>query len=200
MPPVFFVSKPFVSKRMKTGLLLFLFAIFVASLALPQSTTAPKSSSAPEKGAPKKAGAKTASAKTASGKTVSTKTASTRTASTKTASSKKGKSSKKSVRTAAVPRQLAPTPERYRDIQQALVDTGYLKSEPNGVWDAQSTEALRQFQTDRNLSPTGKISAASLIGLGLGPKTSAREASSPPTPRPPEASPLPTPSIPTPEN
>jgi hypothetical protein len=66
---------------------------------------------------------------------------------------------------------MEPTPERYREIQQALVDKGYLKSDPNGVWDAQSVDALRQFQTDKNLSPTGKISSASLIDLGLGPKS-----------------------------
>lgn len=67
---------------------------------------------------------------------------------------------------------MGPTPERYKEIQQALVDKGYLKSEPNGVWDAQSTDALMRFQTDKNLSPTGKLSSASLIALGLGPKTS----------------------------
>ena len=65
-------------------------------------------------------------------------------------------------------RQQAPTPERYKQIQQALAAKGYLKSEPTGVWDVQSVEALRQFQTDQKLSPSGKINAASLIGLGLG--------------------------------
>jgi hypothetical protein len=94
---------------------------------------------------------------------------------------------------------MAPTPERYRDIQQALVDKGYLKSAPNGVWDAQSTDALRQFQTDRKLSPTGKISSASLIALGLGPKNNQPEPGGAP-PKPPEASPLPTPPVPTAEN
>jgi hypothetical protein len=68
-------------------------------------------------------------------------------------------------------RQTQPTPDRYREIQQALVDKGYLHSEPNGVWDADSMAALKQFQTDKNLSPTGKLSSQSLIGLGLGPKT-----------------------------
>ena len=67
-------------------------------------------------------------------------------------------------------RQQAPAPERYKEIQQALADKGYLKSEPTGVWNAESSDALRQFQTENNLSPTGKLSAASLIGLGLGPK------------------------------
>jgi peptidoglycan hydrolase-like protein with peptidoglycan-binding domain len=89
--------------------------------------------------------------------------------------SKHGKSTKKkSTSTAGTwKRQTAPTPDRYREIQQALIAKGYLKSEATGVWDAQSSDALLQFQTDHNLSPTGKISSASLIGLGLGSKTSA---------------------------
>jgi Putative peptidoglycan binding domain len=84
----------------------------------------------------------------------------------KTTAKRKGKSA---ARPAA--RQLTPTPERYKEIQQALAKKGYLKSEPNGVWGADSTEALRQFQTDQKLAPSGKINASSLIALGLGPKT-----------------------------
>jgi hypothetical protein len=83
---------------------------------------------------------------------------------------------------------MMPTPERYKEIQQALVDKGYLKSEPNGVWDAQSMDALRQFQTDKKLSVTGRISSASLISLGLGPNTNPAEtpsAPSVPAPAPP---------------
>ena len=97
----------------------------------------------------------------------------------KAASSKKGKSAKSSKKPLAVAaatsryRQMQPTPDRYKEIQQALVDKGYLKSEPNGVWDAVSADALLRFQTDKNLSPTGKLSSASLIALGLGPNTAA---------------------------
>jgi hypothetical protein len=69
-------------------------------------------------------------------------------------------------------RQQTPSPDRYKEIQQALAEKGYLKSEATGVWNAESSDALRQFQTEHNLSPTGKLSAASLIGLGLGPKPS----------------------------
>src|SRR5579863_3558642 len=85
-----------------------------------------------------------------------------------TTSSKKGKAAKKPTTTSASAsrsRQMAPTPERYKEIQQALVDKGYLKSEPNGVWDAQSSDALLRFQTDQKLTPTGKLSSASLIAL-----------------------------------
>ena len=90
--------------------------------------------------------------------------------------------------------QKAPSPERYKEIQQALVDKGYLKSEPNGAWDTQSMDALRQFQTDKKLSPTGKLSSASLIALGLGPKTATSYAAQPAAPvGPPGAAPLPAP-------
>jgi peptidoglycan hydrolase-like protein with peptidoglycan-binding domain len=51
-----------------------------------------------------------------------------------------------------------------------LADKGYLKTEPNGVWDSNSEEALKQFQTEKKLAPTGKLNSPSLIGLGLGPK------------------------------
>jgi peptidoglycan hydrolase-like protein with peptidoglycan-binding domain len=84
-----------------------------------------------------------------------------------------------------------PTPDRYKEIQQALVEKGYLKSEPDGVWDDGSVEAMKRFQTDQKLSPTGKISAASLIGLGLGAK-SAGAPEAPPLPGAPgqQAAPL----------
>jgi Putative peptidoglycan binding domain len=73
-------------------------------------------------------------------------------------------------RTPAITRQAAPSSDRYKEIQQALASKGYLKSEPSGVWDADSVAAMRQFQTDRKLDPSGKLTAASLIDLGLGPK------------------------------
>jgi hypothetical protein len=107
--------------------------------------------------------------------------ASKKTTSKKTVAVKKGKSSKKSG--AATSRQMAPTPDRYRDIQQSLVAKGYLKSEPNGVWDDRSIEALKQFQTDQKLTPTGKISSATLIALGLGPKTADKPDSPEPAPQ-----------------
>jgi hypothetical protein len=109
----------------------------------------------------------------------------------KTPAKKKSKSVKRSRSTATSSRyrQLSPTPDRYKEIQQALVAKGYLKSQPSGVWDAQSADALRQFQTDQKLSPTGKLSSASLIALGLGPKDDHPEAPAtvPKPPQPPES-------------
>jgi hypothetical protein len=91
-------------------------------------------------------------------------------------SSKKGATKGKTARTTAKPatwrnRQMAPTPDRYREIQDALAAKGYLGSDNcTGAWDQTSVEALKRFQTDQNLGSTGKINSLSLIALGLGPK------------------------------
>ena len=67
--------------------------------------------------------------------------------------------------------QKAPTSDRYKEIQQALASKGYLESgSPSGVWDNSSVEALKKFQADQSLEPSGKLDSVSLIALGLGPK------------------------------
>lgn len=78
----------------------------------------------------------------------------------------KYKASKKSRRSS----QQAPTTDRYKEIQQALAAKGYLHGEPNGEWGADSTDALKRFQADQNLTPDGKLNSLSLIAMGLGPK------------------------------
>jgi peptidoglycan hydrolase-like protein with peptidoglycan-binding domain len=65
---------------------------------------------------------------------------------------------------------MTPTPERYREIQQALADKGYYTAEVNGSWDAASIDALNRFKTAQNLKADGKLCSLSLIALGLGPK------------------------------
>ena len=81
---------------------------------------------------------------------------------------KKAKTSK--TKKVAAPRgQMHPTPERYRQIEEALVARGYLTEEPSGKWGPNAVEALRSFQADHELPPTGRIDALSLIQLGLGP-------------------------------
>lgn len=67
-------------------------------------------------------------------------------------------------------RQQVPTPDRYRQIQQALIDKGYLHSPATGYWDQSSVDALRRFQEAQNLDPSGRLNSLSLIALGLGPK------------------------------
>ena len=84
------------------------------------------------------------------------------------AKSRSAKTSK--TRRAARSYQQAPTADRYREIQQALISKGYLRGEANGEWGPDSMDALKRFQTDQNLTADGKIGALSLIALGLGPK------------------------------
>jgi hypothetical protein len=80
--------------------------------------------------------------------------------------------------------QQAPTPDRYREIQQALASKGYLHSEPNGQWGAESSDALKRFQADQSLMPDGKINSLSLIALGLGPKRLTAKSEATPAPQP----------------
>lgn len=145
---------------MRYGLAFILLAgTFAASLAWPQNAPATvKKKTAAKKSAKSSAPVKSAKAKSA--KTVRS-----------AKSSKSGKTARSAHRTVTPARQAAPTPERYKEIQQALVDKGYLKSEPTGVWDADSIDAMTRFQNDQKLPPTGKLTAASLIKLGLGPST-----------------------------
>ncbi len=77
---------------------------------------------------------------------------------------------KSPARAAWHPGQTAPTPDRYKEIQEALAKKGYLHGEATGVWNADSADALRRFQQDQNLSASGKLDSLSLIALGLGPK------------------------------
>jgi hypothetical protein len=92
-----------------------------------------------------------------------------RTAASKTG--KKGVASKRAPATTWRNRQMAPTPERYRQIQEALASKGYLKPEDaTGTWNQTSIDALKRFQAEQNIESTGKINSLSLIALGLGPR------------------------------
>ncbi len=64
---------------------------------------------------------------------------------------------------------LRPEPERIQEIQQALVQAGYLNAQPNGRWDDQTREAMRRYQNDHGFPVTGLPEAKSLMKLGLGP-------------------------------
>ncbi len=83
-------------------------------------------------------------------------------------------------------RQLAPTPDRYREIQSALASKGYLKPEDaTGSWNTASADALKKFQSEQNLESNGKINSLSLIALGLGPHRDTAN-TAPPAPKPPQ--------------
>jgi peptidoglycan hydrolase-like protein with peptidoglycan-binding domain len=75
--------------------------------------------------------------------------------------------------------QTAPTPDRITEIQQALAREGFYSGDPNGKWDDTTTAALRNFQTAKGLTPTGKLSALSLQKLGLGSETAGKGAPMP---------------------
>jgi peptidoglycan hydrolase-like protein with peptidoglycan-binding domain len=126
---------------------------------------------------------------TATKKSSSTKksVATKQTAAKKKAS--KGRRSRRTARTTWRNRQKAPMPERYRAIEQSLIDKGYLKEPADGVWGQASVEALWRFQREHDLEPTGKIDSLSLIALGLGPKYETPSAIPPPPNPPPSASP-----------
>jgi Putative peptidoglycan binding domain len=94
-----------------------------------------------------------------------------RAADSRTVARRKGRKSSKPATAAWRTRQTAPTPERYREIQDALAAKGYLSQEDaNGVWGSSSVDALKRFQAEQKIESTGKINSLSLIALGLGPK------------------------------
>jgi peptidoglycan hydrolase-like protein with peptidoglycan-binding domain len=125
----------------------------------------------------KKPAAKTAVARKSApaAKTTAAKKAPAARPVTATASKKGGKSTaRKGKKRPSVTwrnRQTVPTPERYREIQDALAQKGFLpKDEATGTWGASSVDALKRFQSAQNLEATGRIDSLSLIALGLGPK------------------------------
>jgi peptidoglycan hydrolase-like protein with peptidoglycan-binding domain len=86
--------------------------------------------------------------------------------------------------------QMVPTPDRYKQIQEALAARGYSNQTPDGVWGPQWTDSLKRLQQDQKLEPSGKITSLSLLALGLGPR---RDSSGPPAAAPPSANESPQP-------
>lgn len=60
-------------------------------------------------------------------------------------------------------------PQRVQEIQQALIQAGYLSQEPTGRWDDPTRNAMRRYQADHGFPTTGLPEAKSLMKLGLGP-------------------------------
>jgi peptidoglycan hydrolase-like protein with peptidoglycan-binding domain len=104
-----------------------------------------------------------------------------------TAAHRKGKSSRHPSRSY----QQAPSPDRYKEIQQALASKGFYQGEPTGEWGPDSVDALKRFQTAQSLTPDGRIGSLSLIALGLGPKrlTAKSDSTPPPAVTPPAPAP-----------
>jgi peptidoglycan hydrolase-like protein with peptidoglycan-binding domain len=141
-------------------------ALFTASVRPAAAQTASSASKKKKKAAsssstsPKLSSAKSASAKLTSAKSIPTKS--------------KGKSHG---RVPAKPKgQAAPTSDRIREIQTALQKDGSYEGEPNGKWDAATTDAMRKYQDKNGINPTGKIDAISLNKMGLGSETAGKGA------------------------
>ncbi len=151
--------------RQTASIALLLFAVGAAAQT---SKTAPKqpSSTSKQSSAAKKQSASTARKSAAA---PPKRTASKSTAARKTAS----KSAARKRVVARTRTQQQPTPERYTEIQQGLINKGYFQGSASGVWGPDSVAALKHFQEDQKLEATGKIDALSLIRLGLGPKREA---------------------------
>jgi len=143
--------------------------LFAAAFLLGATTATVTSAKKKKKSAPKTITSKSASkttGKTAAGKAPARKSSSKKTA-TVAGRGVVRKPAVQSWRTT----QRVPTPERYKEIQQALASKGYLEpNAPTGEWNPSSVSALKKFQEDQNLEPSGKIDSLSLIALGLGPK------------------------------
>ena len=63
--------------------------------------------------------------------------------------------------------------DRAKQIQTALVREHYLTTEPNGVWDDSSKEAMVRYQADHGWQTKVTPDSRALIKLGLGPEQSA---------------------------
>jgi peptidoglycan hydrolase-like protein with peptidoglycan-binding domain len=68
--------------------------------------------------------------------------------------------------------------ERVREIQQALIERGFLEGPPTGVYDAQTVEAMKRFQHAEGIEETGYPTAHALYRLGLHPASSRGSSSS----------------------
>jgi hypothetical protein len=65
-------------------------------------------------------------------------------------------------------RHVSISPERAKEIQQALVKAGYMHS-VSGHWDSTSIEAMRRYQAAHHWQTRHVPDSRALIALGLGP-------------------------------
>jgi peptidoglycan hydrolase-like protein with peptidoglycan-binding domain len=75
--------------------------------------------------------------------------------------------------------QAAPTADRISQIQTALAKSGAYGGDPTGKWDDSSVSAMKKFQQQNGLEPSGKLDALTLQKLGLGSDVAGRAAPRP---------------------
>lgn len=61
----------------------------------------------------------------------------------------------------------AASPQLVRDVQQQLRAKGIEGGPVDGVWGDRTQQAVRQFQQQRNLEPTGQLDVRTLAALGV---------------------------------
>lgn len=57
--------------------------------------------------------------------------------------------------------------DHVRQIQRALNDAGYDVGPVDGRWNAETERALRDFQKDKGIEPTGRIDDRTILALGF---------------------------------
>ena len=102
-----------------------------------------------------------------------------RPAAAQSSASKKKKAASKSKKKPKISTQKAPSSDRIREIQSALKQQGAYDNEPTGKWDDSTIDAMKRYQENRGLNPTGKIDALTLNKLGLGAGTAGKGAPTP---------------------
>jgi hypothetical protein len=76
--------------------------------------------------------------------------------------------------------QSAPSADRVGEIQTALSKQGFYEGETSGRWDDSTMGAVRHFQQQNGLDPTGRLDALTLQKLGLGSDVAGMSAPKPP--------------------
>jgi peptidoglycan hydrolase-like protein with peptidoglycan-binding domain len=77
--------------------------------------------------------------------------------------------------------QSRPTRDRYQEIQQALADAGFFPHAIDGIWGKQSEAALKKYQQDQGLNPTGRLDSLTLIRWAWARSIKLPKANPPPT-------------------
>jgi peptidoglycan hydrolase-like protein with peptidoglycan-binding domain len=67
----------------------------------------------------------------------------------------------------SAPSQPAMTRSEVKDVQQSLRGRGLYQGEIDGLYGPETAEAVRRFQSEHHLKPTGQVTAQTLAELGL---------------------------------
>ncbi len=89
----------------------------------------------------------------------------TQTSAAPTSSAPSGAAQSAGIATSAA--EQAAAPDLVRDVQRTLGAKGYSAGQPDGVYGSDTRQALRKFQNDNRLNPTGQIDTQTLAALGL---------------------------------